>query len=265
MSLGIIQDERVRAIKWRDLARVSWLETAKELTLSTPWLAASLLLAHKGLYVPALLCSFFFYLAGLRQVHNAFHFVLGVSRAACHWAMFILSVLMLGSMHAVQVNHLRHHRHCMDDDDEEARCARHGAWRAILEGPLFPLRMHWKALQVARPELRRWIVAELAANAVWIALVFGFLEVTALKYHVIVMAVGQCLSSFFCVWTVHHDCDRSHFIARTIRSPFKNALTMNMLYHTEHHLFPAVPTCHLPQLAERLDRAAPELASRLVF
>ena len=27
--------------------------------------------------------------------------------------MFALSVLMLGSMHAVQINHLRHHRHCM--------------------------------------------------------------------------------------------------------------------------------------------------------
>ena len=29
--------------------------------------------------------------------------------------MFVLSVLMLGSMHAVKFNHLRHHRHCMGD------------------------------------------------------------------------------------------------------------------------------------------------------
>jgi fatty acid desaturase len=36
-------------------------------------------------------------------------------------------------------------------------------------------------------------------------------------------------------------------------------------YHVEHHLFPTVPTCKLPTLAERLDRVAPELKSKLVF
>jgi hypothetical protein len=60
MSLEILHDERVRSIEWRDLAQVTWLETTKELTLSLPWLAASLLLAHERFYLPALLCSFFF-------------------------------------------------------------------------------------------------------------------------------------------------------------------------------------------------------------
>ena len=35
-----------------------------------------------------------------------------------------------------------------------------------------------------------------------------------------------------------------------------------MFYHLEHHLFPNVPTCHLPQLASRLDHLAPDLASK---
>jgi fatty acid desaturase len=38
-----------------------------------------------------------------------------------------------------------------------------------------------------------------------------------------------------------------------------------MFFHVEHHLFPAVPTCHLPQLARRLDEAAPELTRLRVF
>jgi fatty acid desaturase len=38
--------------------------------------------------------------------------------------MFVLSILMLGSMHAVRFNHLQHHRHCMGDDDVEAMGAR---------------------------------------------------------------------------------------------------------------------------------------------
>src|SRR6266446_8182927 len=72
-----------------------------------------------------------------------------ISRAAHDWVMLALSVLMLGSMHAVQINHLRHHRHCMEADDIEAMSAREPVWRAIAVGPLFPLRLHGKALAVA--------------------------------------------------------------------------------------------------------------------
>src|ERR1041385_4163616 len=107
--------------------------------------------------------------------------------------MFALSVLMLGSMHAVQVNHLRHHRYCLADEDVEAMSARLPAWRAILIGPWFPLRLHQTALRVGDARQRRWICAELAANAGWIALVFGVLRWPALQYHVAAMALGQCL------------------------------------------------------------------------
>jgi fatty acid desaturase len=45
----------------------------------------------------------------------------------------------------------------------------------------------------------------------------------------------------------------------------KNRISFEMFFHLEHHLFPKVPTCHLPRLAERLDQAAPELQARQVF
>ena len=63
----------------------------------------------------------------------------------------------------------------------------------------------------------------------------------------------------------HHDCDSSHYIARTIRNPLKALVTYDMFYHVEHHLFWTVPTCELPVLTERLDAVAPELKSQLVF
>ena len=179
--------------------------------------------------------------------------------------MFALSILMLGSMHAVQVTHLLHHKHCMDDDDVEASSARRSALGAILIGPLFPLRVHARALALAKPRQRRWIWAELGANVVWIALVFSLLDVSALRYHVCAMAAGQCLTAFFAVWTVHHDCERSHVLARTLRGRLKNLATFNMFFHLEHHLYPGVPTCHLGRLAERLDRAVPELQREQVF
>src|SRR5262249_5823912 len=147
-----------------------------------------------------------------------YHYVLGIPRAATEWVMFVLSVLMLGSMHAVQINHLRHHKHCMDEDDVEAMSARLSGLGAILLGPYFPWLLHRKALAVANRRQRRWIVAELLANAVVIVAAFAWLDVAVLRYHIIVMVLGQCLTAFFAVWTVHHDCDRSHFIARTVRS-----------------------------------------------
>ncbi|MBK8345469.1 MAG: fatty acid desaturase [Bacteroidetes bacterium] len=38
-----------------------------------------------------------------------------------------------------------------------------------------------------------------------------------------------------------------------------------MFYHTEHHLFPKVPTCHLPQLAARIDEVIPEIKNKTVL
>jgi fatty acid desaturase len=138
------------------------------------------------------------------------------------------------------------------------------AWKAILVGPLFPVRLHINAWKKARGASFRWIVAELAVTAAIVAAAITFSSV-CLRYHVAAMAVGQCFTSFFAVWTVHHDCENPGAFARTLRGVLKNGATYNMFFHVEHHLFPAVPTCHLPQLAERLDQAAPELTRLRVF
>ena len=135
--------DRLRpSVPWRDLTRLTRLDTAAELVISVPWLAGSLVLAHTGHIVIALPCSFVFFLTGLRQVHGAFHYSLGLQRRATELVMLVLSALMLGSMHAVQFNHLRPHARCMADDDVEAMSARMPWWRAMLSGPLFPLRLH---------------------------------------------------------------------------------------------------------------------------
>ena len=257
-------DPRIRTIAWKDLTKLTRLETAKELGLSLPWLILSLYLASQGSYLAALLTSFFFFLTGLRQVHDAHHYNLGLSRAATEWVLFVLSVLMLGSMHAVQFNHLQHHRRCLDDEDVEARSARMPWWKALLWGPVFPLLLHKTALRHANPRQRRWIYAELAMNALLVAVVLS-LPLAALRYHVLAMAAGHCLTAFFAVWTVHHDCEPSHEIARTLRNPLKSAIAFDMFFHVEHHLFPKVPTCHLPELARRLDAVAPELNKKRVY
>jgi fatty acid desaturase len=261
----IRHDPRVRSIEWHDLVSLRRSEVVRELALPLPWLGGSLWLAHQDLLAPALACSFVFFLCGLRVVHNAYHYALGLPRAWTEGIIFAMSLLMLGSMHAVQFNHLRHHRLCMDDEDVEAMSARMGAFKALAFGPVFPILLHLTALRLGSARVRHWVGLELAANAIWVGVVLAGAEVTPLGYHVIAMTVGHCFTAFFAVWTVHHGCDREHFIARTLRGRWKNLVSYHMFRHVEHHLFPRVPTCHLGRISERLDRAAPELKTHQVF
>src|SRR5256885_4299440 len=146
MASRNVIDERLKAVHWRDLVPLTRTEVIAELALSAPWLLLSLFFAYIRWYPLALITSFIFFLAGLRQTHNAFHYALGISSKACDLVMFSLSVLMLGSMHAVQLNHLAHHMHCLSENDIEGSSARVSGWRAILVGPLFPIRLHQAAL-----------------------------------------------------------------------------------------------------------------------
>jgi hypothetical protein len=255
-------DGAARDVAWRDLLRLSSAHVAKELTLSLPWLAGSWAAAAYGLWAAALGCSFMFFLTGLRQVHNAHHYALGLPPRATEWVMFAISALMLG-----QVNHLRHHRFCMAAEDVEARSAFMPWWQALLFGPVFPLVLHRAAWRHGSPRHRRWIAAELLATAAVVAAAaLAPAEWAWLRYHVLAMAAGQCLTAFFAVWTVHHHCDPAGVFARTVRSRLKARLTYDMFFHLEHHLFPAVPTCRLHILADRLDAVAgPELAGKRVF
>ncbi|MDM1247949.1 fatty acid desaturase [Acinetobacter sp. R933-2] len=259
------QQYLLKVVQWKDLVHLQTRDVISELLISIPWLCASLAFAYLAWYPLALFCSFMFFLTGLRQVHNAFHFALGISREKTHWVMWVLSILMLGSMHAVQINHLRHHQFCMQDEDVEAKSARMKWWQALLFGPFFPLMLHQKAFKVGTKTQKKWMLAELIANVLFLVLVFAILDFTFLKYHVLAMLIGQCMTAFFAVWTVHHDTEDHIYMARTVRNEFKRVVTYNMFYHVEHHLFPAVPTRHLHVLAKRLDAYDPNVEIREVF
>jgi fatty acid desaturase len=261
----IYHDPRIRTIPWRDLVPVTRREIFLELMLPIICLAASLTAAGHGWYPFALGLSFMFFLTGLRIVHNAFHGALGLSRGLTDAVLWIMSLLMLGSMHAVKFNHLRHHTLRLEDGDVEGRAAEMPALRALLFGPVFPLLLHATAFRYGSARLRAIVAGELGITAASTALVFGLLHSDVLRFQLIAMAAGQCLTAFFAVWTVHHNCDRTHYIARTLRSRIKNAVTFNMFRHIEHHLFPLVPTCHMAELSKRIDIAAPELKSKIVF
>lgn len=171
-SSDIFHDPRLLAVGWRDLIRVTSFEILVEPLLPAAWLAASLLTTATGHRVIALSLSFMFFLTGLRLIHNPFHSSLGLSRGATETVMWIMSVMMLGLMHAVRFNHLRHDKLTLGEGDVEGRHAKMPAWRALLLGPVFPIFLHIAALRHGSRKLRATVVVELLLNIAWVALVF---------------------------------------------------------------------------------------------
>ena len=115
------------------------------------------------------LASAYFFLAGLRLVHDGFHDNLALSRGAGHALLTALSAIMLGSMHAVRITHLQHHRDCLGPDDVEGQTARRSALRAIGAGLAFPIRLHHAAWRRASRTDRRFIAGELLLTVLLLA------------------------------------------------------------------------------------------------
>ena len=257
------KNSTLHKVHWRDLTHLNTWEVFIENTLSIPWLVSSLILAYQELYLLAIPCSAFFFLTTLRQVHSGFHNTLGLSKSATRVNLFINSILMLSSMHAIKFNHLRHHRYNLKEDDYEGRAAKLNWYQAILYGPIHVFLIHKSPFSLDAKRYTLWVILELIAVFIFISFVFKF-KVYFLIYHLAIMTLGELLAAFFAVWSVHHGCNEAQ-VARTQRTPWKNKLTYNMYFHLEHHLFPAVPTIKLPQLAHRIDNTLPGYEKKIAF
>ncbi len=256
--------EILKKVSWKDLRTLTFHEILIENNLTLPWLFGSLALAYFGHYILALPFSAFFFITGLRQVHNGFHNSLGTNRFLTWLTMYLNSILMVVSIHAIKFNHLRHHRFCLSDEDQEGKSAHMKWYGAILYGPIHMFLIHKITLQIGSTDYKKKVLLEMASVAAFVFLVFYF-KIAFLIYHVIVMIVGEFLMAFFAVWTVHHDTHDEPNFARTQRTGWKNKVSFSMFYHLEHHLFPAVPTIKLPELARRIDEALPEIEKKSTF
>lgn len=255
--------ELTRKVEWRDLAKLSIIEMLIENNISIPWAVLSWGAAYYGHYLLALPFSVMFFLTAFRQVHNGFHNSLGTSRTLTWLSLYLNSLLMITSAHAVKFNHIRHHKHCLGENDYEGKSAGMSWLGAVLYGPVHIFLIHKITLQLGDRRYRLNVILELISIAALLAVVFAF-NIRFLIYHCIVMIAGELLSAFFAVWSVHRGCDEET-IARTQRTGWKNFATYNMFYHLEHHLFPAVPAIKLPELAKRIDKASPALEKKNTF
>jgi fatty acid desaturase len=247
-----------KMVVWRDLVPMQTADGLVECLHPLPWLAGSWIFAATGWWLPALLCSFLFFLTALRLNHEAIHNNLGFGPRGHRIVLHGLSMLMLGSNNSVAANHLHHHKHVMQPDDLEGKCGRMSAWRVLAYGPAFPVEMHRAAWNRGNPALQQRMRIDLTLNLAIIGL-FVATGWTVLGYHLITVTIAQCLTAFFAVWITHRGCHADQLIARTQRAPIINLLSYNMLLHLEHHLFPGVPVKRLNLLAARIDKIAPEI------
>jgi fatty acid desaturase len=256
--------EILKKVNWRDLKNLTVREMLIENNLTIPWAITSWALAYYGYYVLALPFSAFFFLTGLRQVHNGFHNSLGTNKFLTWFSLYSNSILMMVSIHAVKFNHIRHHKYCLTEEDYEGKSANMSWYGAIFYGPIHIFLIHKVTLELGNKNYKRNVLFELAFITTFTFVVFYF-HIYFLIYHIIIMVIGEFLMAFFAVWTVHHDTHDSPEFARTQRSDWKNKITFSMFYHLEHHLFPAVPTIKLPELAKRIDEALPGIEKKQTF
>jgi beta-carotene hydroxylase len=201
--------------------------------------------------------AFLNFVAVVTVTHDVVHGSLGLSRRQTDWALFALGGVLLESGHAYRTTHFRHHTVFPGPDDPEGDPARMTFWQAVLQGPIFlPRLCCWAYARQKRniPE-RSWLIAEAAWPPVVLSIGLMFWPRTAaiLLYAGLVI-IGSWVYPLLTVHLPHrHYGDTPLTQTHTLRGRIIPALFLELTYHLEHHLYPQVPSHHLPELSRRLE------------
>lgn len=249
-----------KQIQWHDLRYLSFWQKVYNIVLPYPFLLISWYLVSHSYNGLAFLFSVVFVITAYRQGHDLFHQSLGTPRYLTTALLFIISLLSFSSLHSMKYSHLFHHRKPLSDEDTEGYLAHQTWYQALFGGLLFRIKIYQHGYRLAPKNFRPKIIIE-SLGILLLTLYTFYYQPAPLIYQFMVMFIINASAGFIAVWALHHDCDE---IGRTERNPFVNALTFNLFYHAEHHLFPAVPTENLPKLAQRLDKVAPHISKNSV-
>jgi len=203
-------------------------------------------------------------------MHEAIHGNLFRRRALDRWVGFLVGAPSLLSFTAYAVTHRLHHKHTrttLDPDEMDNVSSRAWVRRIVFYGWLVA-GMPFYAIHVPLTALRRGTARERSAVIVELALIGGAIaSMIALAAHfhaghVVVhawlaplafaSAIGQARGVAEHTLTARGDPSTA---TRTITStPAWSLVLLNLNYHLEHHLYPAVPWYNLPRLHALLRR-----------
>ena len=200
---------------------------------------------------------FLIFVAVVTVTHDVVHGSLGLSRRQTDWALFALGAILLESGHAYRVTHLRHHAIFPGSDDPEGDPARMSFWRVILDGPLFLPRLWcWAyARKKGNATERLWLTAEAAWPALMLCIaLIAWPRTAAVLTYLILILIGSWTYPLLTVHLPHRHYGGTPLTqTHTLRGRIIPALFLELTYHLEHHLYPQVPSHHLPELSRRLE------------
>lgn len=202
-------------------------------------------------------------------LHEGMHYTLFSSRAANRWMSVLFGIPLLISFTAYQVMHLRHHQFLGDsrdpDDYENYTRDPEKLWRmhygrllfgAFLYLLLIPV-LAWK--HGSRTDRCRLLSEYILLAVAWITVVLivpG--EALAWCWGLPVILVGYMTNVRGFTQHGITDAHDPFLASRTVR-PHRcvEFCLLNENYHLEHHLFPEVPSYHLPQLHQLIEPRLP--------
>ena len=199
------------------------------------------------------LAVFGIFVAVVTVTHDVVHRTVGLSARAANWALFATGLVLLESGHAYRATHTQHHRLFPHPDDPEGYPASLSMIGAICYGPVFLARLWWWSYRRGRD--RGWLLVEAAVPIA--ALASGILAwpyTPGVLVYALMAIAGSWVYPLLTVYLPHHDYGETPLTqTRTLRGRIIPAIFLELTYHLEHHLYPQVPSHHLPELARRLE------------
>ena len=187
--------------------------------------------------------------------HDLVHHALGLPPRVNDALLSLVELLVFRSGTAYRVTHLHHHRRLAFDDDEEGRPARQPLWRVLVESPVYVSRLWVWAWRRATTRERGRIGVETSLIALFLAAAIASSPRTPVSPRMWSSSSSRPGLPLVSVVSQHDAFRADGELARTraYRGRLVPALTLEHLFHLEHHLYPMVPAHRWRELARRLD------------
>ena len=186
--------------------------------------------------------------------HDLVHRSLGLPRWLNEIFLCAIELLAVRSGHAYRSAHLHHHAAFPAADDIEGAAARMTWLGALIDGLTLQYRIWWRAAS-HRGRDRPWVLAEGFACVALVAGAVVLVPVTRIGVvYVGLMVAGSWIIPLVTSYFVHDATgDGPLTQTRAFRGRVASVVSLEHLYHLEHHMYPAVPHQNWPELARRLD------------
>ena len=238
-----------------DLLRITRKQQLLALARPLVGVAAFLVAIYLDWWLVTPLIVFLIFVAVVTVTHDVVHGSLGLNRKQADIALFVLGAVLFESGHAYRLSHSQHHRVFPGPDDPEGDPARMSFMQAVLYGPLFLPRLWLWAIRRSRGSDRAWLWLEAAWSIVGVVSAgLSWQVAPAFSLYVVLAIIGSWVYPLLTVHLPHREYgDTPLTQTRTLRGLVIPKLFLELTYHLEHHLYPQVPSHHLPELSRRLE------------